>query len=391
MKLGTPGFVGERLRAAREARGMTAVSLSDIIGVTPAAVSQYEKGHQSPAPDVMQRVCSALNLPHEHFLRTQPARAKTVFYRSFSRATVAARRRAQRRYEWLREIVQYIKRIVKFPNVEFPEFKIPDDPSRLDNTIVEQLANATRRHWGLGDGTISNVSWLLENNGAIVVRHHLDSRHLDAFSEWDQEDSRPYIVLGDDKASAVRSRYDVAHELGHMVLHRKIDFEMLQNKEHFQVIESQADRFAAAFLLPAVTFLREVGAVSLERLRLLKSRWKVSIGMMIKRAVNLGLISAADERRLWIDYARRGWKRREPLDDTIPVEEPRFLQLCLKTIFEKNSAGTYNLLRNIGLDLHDIESLVGLVPGTLNVVCAPSEELIEEPQAHIVQLPKTTD
>jgi Zn-dependent peptidase ImmA (M78 family) len=390
MKVGTPGFVGERLRAARAARGIAAASLSDIVGVTPAAVSQYENGQQSPATDVMQRICAALNLPIEYFLRVQSFRAKTLFYRSFSRATVAARRRAQSRYEWMREIVQYVKGKIRISEARFPDFKIPEDPSRLDNTLIEQLATATRRHWGLGDGAISNVSWLLENNGAIVVRHNLESRHLDAFSEWDHQESRPYIVLGADKESAVRSRYDVAHELGHMVLHRKIDSEKLQLKELFSLVESQADRFAGAFLLPAASFRREVGSVTLERLRILKSRLKLSIGMMIKRAFNLGLISAETERRLWIEYSKRGWKRREPLDDTIPVEEPRFLQLCLKTIVEQRGADKTAVARDIGLGWHDIESLVGLERGSLCALNAVREEVIEEPKAHIIQLHRSS-
>ena len=107
MKLGTPGFVAERLREAREARGLAAAALAEIVGVSPAAISQYENGAQSPRPEVMQAIADKLSLPVRHFLRPMPPRLPGVgiIYRSMSAATRTDRLRAERRQGWLREIV----------------------------------------------------------------------------------------------------------------------------------------------------------------------------------------------------------------------------------------------------------------------------------------------
>ena len=211
MRPGTPGFVGARLREAREARQLTASALADLLEVSRQAVSQYENGVQSPAPPVMRRVTEVLRLPyHFFFAMPNPEETDVIFYRSLESATKAARIRAARRYAWLRSIVRYLRDVVQFPKVEFPDLEFPADPRQITDDQIEQAAADTRRFWGLKEHSISNVTWLVENHGAIVSRFDLLSDKLDAFSQWNQSDCTPYLVLGSDKGSAVRSRYDVA-------------------------------------------------------------------------------------------------------------------------------------------------------------------------------------
>src|SRR3990172_1641588 len=123
MKRGTPGFVGTRLREAREARGLTAISLAELVGVTRQAISQYENGDAAPGPDIMDRLCTVLNLPAQFFSRRIPGRERNaIIYRSMSAATKASRTRAERRLGWLQEIVSYLRTIVDFPGPNLPTF-----------------------------------------------------------------------------------------------------------------------------------------------------------------------------------------------------------------------------------------------------------------------------
>src|SRR5215212_8094956 len=111
MRPGTPGFVGARLREGREARGLTATALSEILDVTRQSVSQYENEQQTPRPEVMQKIEQVLNLPPAFFSRPvvgEPGERK-IFYRSMSSATKHARARMDRRYDWLREITDYLQ------------------------------------------------------------------------------------------------------------------------------------------------------------------------------------------------------------------------------------------------------------------------------------------
>lgn len=376
MSQGTPGFVGARLREGREARGLTAIALSEILGVSRQAVSQYENDQQTPRPEVMHKIEQVLRLPPEFFSR--PVRelpeARRIFYRSMSSATKTARIRAERRYGWLTVIVDYLQRYASFPPVSFPRFDVPSDPRELSWEDIENLASETRRFWGMGEGPISNVVWLLENNGAVVARGMIGADKLDAFSEWyewHEHHNTPYVFLGAEKDSGPRSRYDAAHELGHLVLHRHISRKHITHQPTFKLIEDQAHRFGAAFLLPASTFATDLPAPSLDAFRALKPVWKVSIAMMVYRSAELDLIDKEHAQRLWRNRARRGWTHKEPLDDQLPIEKPRLLRRVFELLVNEGVQSRAEIRARLPYALSDIEELADLPPGFLEDKPAP--------------------
>lgn len=381
MRPGTPGFIGARLREAREARGLTAIVLADLTNVTRAAISQYENGHQSPSPEIMREISRALNVPLQRFLRPMVVRNRgAIFYRCMNSATKRARARAERQYDWLRDIVEFLEKYVRFPEVRYPTSEVPAEPVRIENETIDELATDARRFLGLGDGPISNVTWLLENNGAVLSRIELGAATLDAFSEWHWEDKRPFVILAADKESAARTKFDAAHELGHLLLHRRINPALLNQNACFKLVEAQANRFASAFLLPASSFGSEFYAPSLDAFRSLKQRWGVSISAMIMRSSQLGLINEEQQKRLWMNMARRKWKAKEPLDDILEPEAPRFLKRCLETLLDRRIMTPQELSFQLGIPARDIERLAGLPPGRLGVT-NPPVDLIGEPES----------
>lgn len=363
MSIGVSNFKGRRLKYAREARGITQTSLAEIISVSPAAISQYEKGQRSPSSDILKKMANTLNFPMYFFLKDVGIQSsRPIFFRSMSSATKTARLSATRRYEWLLDIVGYLRKLVRLPEVKFPRFDLPSDLVSIDDEIIENIANRTREYWALGLGPISNVTWLLENNGAIVVRQNLDAKTLDAFSNWSVDDApRPYVVLGKEKMSAVRSRFDAAHELGHMVLHYYINEKTLRHTSSFKLIEQQANHFASAFLLPEQTFSKEVlFAPNLEDLVALKSKWRVSIAAMVKRLRQLRLISREREQRLFINISRRHWRTKEPLDNELEIERPRVLRRVFDILRERNIVNEHSLTTSLALNIEDIERTIGI-------------------------------
>lgn len=366
MKPGTPGFVGARLREAREARGITVISLADRLGITRAAIYQYERDEQTPRPEVMDDISNTLGLSLAYFRK--PAHRLSldgnIFYRSKSTSTKGARAKAEKRYFWLQEIVDYLRQFVQFPKVNIPDFNLDPNPLLLSPDQIEDLAIKTRRHWGLGDGPIANMVGLLESNGVIVARDRLDAEALDAFSEFYLEDETPYIVLGSEKLgltkSSVRSRYDAAHELGHLVLHKHADKKQLAKLEIHNEVERQAHRFSGAFLFPAQAFGREFCSSSLDALRFLKPKWKVSIAMMIKRAENLGHITSQQYTSLYINMSQRRWRTVEPYDDKIAVEDPRLLTRAFELILSNGLQTKDDILSALVFPPPDIEQLANL-------------------------------
>jgi hypothetical protein len=151
-----------------------------------------------------------------------------------------------------------------------------------------------------------------------------------------------------------------------MILHRNIDPRRLSNAGEFKSLETQGHRFAAAFLLPSSSFAEDFIVPTLDALRPLKSKWGVSIGMMIKRAEQLQLISEADAKRLWIGMSRRGWRTREPLDDTLPVEPAGLLRESFELLVEEGVQSREQMRRALPFATADIEELAGLPAGFLH-------------------------
>lgn len=365
MRPGTPGFVGPRLREAREARGLSAIALADLLGISRQAVSQYETGEITPGPEVMRAIADRMGLPVQFFRSTgAEADLGAVFFRSMAAAVKPARLRARRRYAWLRAIADYVGQYVDLPPPNLPDLGLPGDPTKIGTADIEGAASALRRHWRLGEGSISNVVWMLENQGVVVARDELGAIELDAFSSW--VEGTPFVVLGSDKAAAARSRFDAAHELGHLVLHRRVDAARLERKADFKLIEHQAHRFAGAFLLPAAGFARDIWVATLDELLALKPKWGVSLGGMIHRAADLELVSADHAQRLWRSRARRGWAKQEPLDDEMPMEQPRLLRRSFELILDEAGVGPAEVLDSLPYAPIDIEDLAALPRGQLS-------------------------
>lgn len=366
MTIGTVGFVKERLTQAREARGLSLVGLADLVGVSSAAISHYEKGDNTPRPETLATLANKLSLSTEYFLKPDPVSRQLarLFWRSLSAATRYARTRAVRRYEWFVEITAYLGQFFDFPECRVPSFDIPDDFRRIDSALIERIAQKTREAWNLGLGPVPDVIRTLEANGVVVALGSMQSEHLDAFSEFDAS-GRAYICVGTDKQVMVRRRFDASHELAHLILHRKVDRKTLNKAADFRLIESQAHAFANAFLLPAQSFVDELFTPSLDGFRALKSRWKVSIAAMIYRSKDLGLIDDEQTKRLWINLNRRDWRTFEPLDD-LPVEMPQMVARCFTTLIDQKIKSKDQILSDLRLPAHDIEELTGLPAGYLH-------------------------
>ena len=204
---------------------------------------------------------------------------------------------------------------------------------------------------------------------------------MDGFSSWDESSRTPYVILGDDKGSAVRSRFDAAHELGHLILHRNLLPQSISNPINNKVIESQANEFAGAFLLPEETFAEDLYSVSLDSLKALKSKWLVSISAMLRRAAALDMTTEKQTKGLWVNLTRRGWKTKEPLDDQLVPEYPRLLRRAFELIKNKGVQEPEQIISDLCLSPSDISEL-SCVEDNFFVTRAHSRDLILEDFNH---------
>jgi Zn-dependent peptidase ImmA (M78 family) len=316
---------------------------------------------------MLEVISDKLNMPLFYF--TRPANkpeSNPVFWRGRTTATSAARDRAEIRLVWLREIIDYLLEFFDFPSLDLPTLPdLPKDYRQIDTGYLEDAAAYLRNYWRIGEGPMPDSLLEIENNGIVVSRINVGAEKLDAFSQWSTAHKIPFIVLGRDKASAVRQRFDTAHELFHLVAHGGVDPKKMNSAADYKIMEDQAHYFAGALLLPAEEFANELWSPTLDGMLALKERWKVSVGAMIKRCRHIGIVDDEAERRLWINYSRRGWRKAEPYDGKMEKERPRLLRRSIAQLLADGDQSVPQILEALPLAARDIEELCDLDPGTL--------------------------
>jgi Zn-dependent peptidase ImmA (M78 family) len=208
---------------------------------------------------------------------------------------------------------------------KFPEVDVPHIPARSISE-VEKAAEECRKHWKISiDGPIKSIGRLLERSGVIIVNHLVKSAKVDAFSRYGRTS---VIFLNRSIPSPSRWHFDIAHECGHLVLHPGIPTGTVET-------ESEADRFASAFLMPKTAFSREFGVApfSWNHVFDLKRRWQTSAASIVRRAYDLGLISAVDYRRGFQYLSAKGWNKGEPQEPSF--QEPELLSTTLGALGDK--------------------------------------------------------
>ncbi|EKY3090889.1 helix-turn-helix domain-containing protein [Cronobacter dublinensis] len=321
----------ERLTEAREAKGLTMADLARLLEISRQAISAFEKGLKNPSHETLNQISRVLSFPESFFLAAEssPSIKGAVHFRSRASASKKERLMGTTKGRWVSGILSNLLQYAILPELKLPPIDI-DDFEMLTPSDLEDIATQTRRYWGLGDGPIKNLTQLLENNGIVVSNIHAGDR-VDAFSFW--ANSGP-IIVSDKNCTAVRLRFTIAHELGHLILHRSVQDDYLDDKELFKKVEKQADYFASCFLLPASTFGNEFFSPSLQGLIKLKERWGVSIGAITMRAASLHLIN--DNQKEYVFRQLAPYRKKEPLDDVIKSEEPKLINKLAHLLDEHN-------------------------------------------------------
>jgi Zn-dependent peptidase ImmA (M78 family)/DNA-binding transcriptional regulator YdaS (Cro superfamily) len=363
MRVGTPGFVPERLIEARAARRIPSKSaLARLLDVNASTVTRWEDGTSAPDADALGALSSALQVRREFFLRPVVTPSRPMFHRSLMSTLVRDIGYQHAQMIWLQEISGILQHYVDLPAVDIPDVLNGASYRQLRDDDIERIAVDLRRHWRLGEGPCGDMVALLERIGIIVGTIEMGTAKLDGLCSWSRADDRPHILLATDKMSFPRRQMDAAHELAHAVLHKGVtDTEL---RENLKFIETQGFRLASAFLMPSTTYPHEVARPSLASFMTLKARWRVSIKAQIKRLTDLEIIPEGYDTDLYKLYSAKGWNKEEPLDREWPITEPHVLRDALDVIVSAGVRTKSDLLAvEFTMSPQDIENLTGLRPG----------------------------
>jgi Zn-dependent peptidase ImmA (M78 family) len=273
------------------------------------------------------------------------------------------RLRIARRMEWAHDIADYIEQFIELPPVSLPTISFDPDIAAEDD--IERAAEIVRAHWKLGDGPIHAFTRILEANGILLICEDVSCDDMDAVSRW--QGGRPYILYSQEVESGPRCMFNLAHELGHILLHSSCEVD----SRNLDALESQANRFAGAFLLPRSRFSTEVVSTSIKYFEYLKERWGVSIAAMIYRCRDLALLSKHQHGYLMRQMNAMGLRLKEPLDDAFQPIRPMVLHEALKMLVDNAVQSKAQIESALSLNPRDIASLCGAPAAFLETKIVP--------------------
>lgn len=377
-------FRGERLKKARLFRGKTLTELSEMTDISKQSLSLYENNGNRPEPERGMRIATELGFPYDFFLQDDEFETSTevTYFRSLVSATKMDRIAQSIKLEFVAKIYEILLNYVDFPSIHIPDIEFRGNSNEFDeagNTAelyeIERIAVEVRRHWNLGEEPISNLQFALEENGIIVTGFDTGETKIDAFSQRTALDKYSVFFIAVDQGSKPegRIRFDMAHELGHILLHPWSESLDLISKEEFKTRETQANIFASAFLLPRESFGRDVQAypTDLKYYLWLKKKWKSSIQSMVYRSHQLEIITDNQYQYMMRQISKNGWRKKEP-DDIPHYLNENIFQGAIDLLFEEKILTPSALMRvfkqhSINLFPSDIEDLLHLRKDTLDV------------------------
>lgn len=318
-------FDPQRMSFAREMRGFTKKELAESIKKSSSAISQIERGVIRPDLETFVSLAFALKVPPSFFIGrdtlAKPIELAACHFRSLRSASQALRRQSARKGDLLIDFVELLEE----KGLLFPKEEVSDFSGSADSIEdIEESAVKLRQHWKMGLGPIPNIVKLVESKGIMVLPLPGSCSKVDAYSTW--RGRRPCMLLSFAK-TASRVRFDVSHELAHLALHE--DTAAGEAKT-----ETQANRFAGAFLAPRESFLEECPRRwSLTAFQHLKARWRMSIQALLYRAKDLGCISQSTHQRAMIQLTKLGMRKNE--GEEWPMEKPVLLTQSLELLSEQ--------------------------------------------------------
>lgn len=326
-------MIGNRIRQARLAAGLTLDALGDKVGVTHTAIQKYEKGAMTPPSSQLLKLARACGIRVEYFFRTHEVELLEPEFRKL--ATFGKTAQEALKIKVVDLVEKRVELLGFFPESPILGFEPPADlPKNI--TVLDQLevfSDKVRDAWKLGLNPIGDLTDTLETLGLLVIVVDEENPGFSGLTATARtSDGRRYpVVAVSSRWPGDRQRFTLAHELGHLLLAGRIDAQLNEEKA--------CDRFAGAFLAPKAAVLQLLGqsrrGLEWQELFALKHEFGLSMAGWLQRAKQCGVITEAVHLEMWKRFSSKGWRKGEP-GEPLPREHPRlFEQLVYRALGEE--------------------------------------------------------
>lgn len=339
-------FNPQRLTIARERRAMTKKGVAERVNLSTNTIHRYETGELKPSDDNIKQLAAALDFPLVFFEGDEDIdqpRIDNASFRGLASKTEKVMKAALQSGTLAYLFDDWISGRYNRVPLELPEY-----PAEMNPQLAAKLL---RQEWRLGDKPIENMVHLLEAKGIRVFSLAENNKDIDAYSVW--RDDVPYIFLNRFK-SAERSRFDAAHELCHLCLH-KHGGATAEKKN--SPIEKDAQAFAGAFLMPEADVKSVVNTAiySVDDLLPYKRRWRVAAVALAYRLFELGVIKQSQSNSFYVEMSRRGWLKYEPR--TIDREQSNLWQQIFDDL-RQSDITKFDISNETGVPVSEMEALL---------------------------------
>lgn len=346
-------FRTELLGLRRRMLGLSQTELAKSAGISQGTLSKMEQGLKEVSANHIEMLAQALNCPASFFFQSEREYGPPLsMHDAMFRKGAVSVKAVDKVIAELNTRIAHARTLLNSSDLE-PELPLPFYEAEDYKYDFERIALNVRRAWLMPRGPIRNLTDYMERAGILIVKCDMSGARIDGVSY--QISGLPPIVFLNDDIPADRERFTLAHELGHLVMH----------KFPTENMEKEANSFAAAFLMPEGDIAPDLKNLTLEKAAALKPYWKVSIGSLLYKAKTLQSVEDSQMQYMWRKRSTLGWNTKEPESLNFPNEQPTLLDALLRNMQDDLEYSLEDLAAAMHLHLAEVTQLYGIRPKTI--------------------------
>jgi len=359
-------FIGANLQKVRVLYGYSRKELGEALNVSEQAVWQFENQMTTPSFETIVALKRLFSVKTAYFYQEKKAmvvvKEENIAYRE---ADIVSRKKTTAEAEYLNTIYPIISTIESYLDVPKGNIQQIRDTilscyyssEEITRVEVQQMAEQAREMLDISLDN-SDLLYKIEKSGVHIVEKNIGGK-ADAYSTWSEDRQTAFIVLGKRK-SAVRRNFDLAHELGHLLMH--VDREFLSlDKNEYNKLEAEANMFASFFLLPEKEFLQDFSKLNYisnpDSYVELKMKYHVSIQALEMRAYKLGLLTPQQNTYFYRQIAKKNYRKKEPLDEEMILKRPGKIRSIMQLVFSNHLLSLADFLEDLHVETDYVSKL----------------------------------
>lgn len=343
MNKGLENFNPQMLEIARESRKQRQSDLAKSLEISQGYLSKIEKKLATPDSHLLSKIAQTLDYPVSFFfLQERKKDAHLDFFRKQKTISTLEISYIKAHINIYRLHAEILVKDIDFNVERIPQYEVSPVNSPAD------IANNLRGFWSIPNGPINNLTALLEEHGFIIIFSNIVDTVKFSGCSFFSRNYHPVIILNRNM-SGDRIRFTLAHELGHLLMHKD---EILENERN---IEKEANDFASELLLPTEEVREKLRKIDLNTLRRMKYYWKVSMAAILEKAKYLNTITADQYKYMRMKFSKNGWNVEEP--DPIEREEPALLNSIFNLYKSELGYSDEDLATLLFLNMNDYTNL----------------------------------